>query len=186
MVVTYSSGPPPAAVPDVVGETLSQARTAPPAGRGFTVKRRPGRHSTQRPGPCSRSHRRSGKAPQGSTVTLTVAKPLPNVTVPYLLGMTAADAGAALGKLGLTPIAVDVVKHVNPQNNGLVIRSSPVAGSSVPPETPVIDPRRAVRGADAADGPERPTSAPRLGPSRRPPARASDPTTGSTGATGAT
>ena len=55
---------------------------------------------------------------------LTIAKPLPSVSVPYLLGTDAVSAGAELAKLGLTPIATTVVRHHNPQYDGQVISQS--------------------------------------------------------------
>ena len=49
-------------------------------------------------------------------MTLTVAKALPNVTVPYLLGLTVADGGRARSaQLGLDAERRSrVIKHVNP------------------------------------------------------------------------
>ena len=67
----------------------ARARPAPVLqARGFKVgPSSSARPAPARPAPCSRSRPRSGKAPQGSTVTLTVAKALPNVRVPYLIGL---------------------------------------------------------------------------------------------------
>jgi beta-lactam-binding protein with PASTA domain len=79
----------------------------------------------------------SGKAPQGSTVTLTIAQAPPNVTVPNLVGATAYAASARLGKLGLTPSVTMVVKNVNRDYNGLVLSESPQRGTSVVPGTTV-------------------------------------------------
>jgi serine/threonine-protein kinase len=135
VVVTISSGPPAVAVPNVVGETVNQA-TLLLQQRLFVVAptKLP---SSQPPGTVLKQSPASGKAPQGSTVTLTVAEPLPNVTVPRLVGLTEPDASAQLGALGLTPQAVIENKTKNPAYDGLVLSQLPHARTSVRPGTVV-------------------------------------------------
>jgi eukaryotic-like serine/threonine-protein kinase len=135
VVLTVSSGPPTVGVPNVVGETVGQARLLLQA-RLFNVAtiKQP---SSQPPGTVLKQTPASGKAPQGSTVTLTVAEPLPNVTVPHLIGLTEAEAGVRLGKLGLTPAPVTVIREKNPAFDNLVLHQDPRAGTSVPPGTVV-------------------------------------------------
>jgi beta-lactam-binding protein with PASTA domain/predicted Ser/Thr protein kinase len=135
VVLTVSSGPPRVGVPNVVGETADQARLLLQA-RLFVVAttKQP---SSQPPGTVLKQTPASGKAPQGSTVTLTVAEPLPNVTVPYLIGLTEAEAGVRLGKLGLTPAPVTVIRQKNPAFDNLVLHQQPRGGKSVPPGTVV-------------------------------------------------
>jgi beta-lactam-binding protein with PASTA domain/predicted Ser/Thr protein kinase len=136
VVMTLSSGPPSVAVPNVVGETLDQARLLLQQ-RLFAVATTK-QSSTQPPGTVLKQAPASAKAPQGSTVTLTVAEAPPNVTVPYLIGLTEADAGARLGKLGLTPSPITLVREKNPAYDNLVLSQLPHAGASVQPGSVVI------------------------------------------------
>ena len=76
------------------------------------------------------------KAPQGSSVTLTVSSGPANVLVPSLIGLTQASAGQQLGSLGLnlgglTPAASSQYP------SGLVIASDPPAGTPVAPGSSV-------------------------------------------------
>jgi serine/threonine-protein kinase len=190
VVVFYSSGPPSAAVPGVVGEAVDQARPL-LQGRGFKVAVVKQPSSTAAAGTVLSQSPSSGKAPQGSTVTLTVAKAPPNITVPPLVGMTATAAGATLGKLGLVPLPVTVVRTVKPAKDGLVIGQTPAAGASVPPKTQVTirieryqaptgpsglsGPTGGTTGATGTSGPSGATSTGVSGPSG---------TTGSSGITG--
>jgi serine/threonine-protein kinase len=135
-VVTVSSGPPSVAVPNVVDQPVDPA-TLLLQQRGFgvsTIKQL----STQPPGTVLKQRPASGKAPQGSTVTLTVAQAPPNVTLPRLVGQTEAAASALLGKLGLTPQPNIEIKDRNPAYNGLVLSQKPPAHTSVPPGSVVI------------------------------------------------
>jgi serine/threonine-protein kinase len=136
VVVTISSGPPNIAVPNVVNQPVDPA-TLLLQQRGFVVV--PIKLvSNQPPGTVLKQHPASGKAPQGSTVTLTVAQAPPNVTLPRLVGQTEAAASALLGKLGLTPSPNIEIKHRNPAYNGLVLSQKPPAHTSVPPGSVVI------------------------------------------------
>jgi serine/threonine-protein kinase len=80
----------------------------------------------------------SGKAAEGSTVTLTIAQAPPNVTVPQLRGLTQDAASALLGKLGLVPSPVTETRSVNPQYNNVVLSQFPLHGTSVAPGTTVV------------------------------------------------
>ena len=136
IVLVISTGPPPVVVPNVVGETQAQATLLLQQDK-FVVGTVKKRHSAQPAGTVLVQSPKPGKAPQGSTVNLTVATALPNVTVPFLLGTDAVSAGAALAKLGLTPVATTVVRHKNPQYEGEVISQQPKPGASVRPATAV-------------------------------------------------
>jgi serine/threonine-protein kinase len=136
VVLFYSSGPPKVAVPGVVGETLGQARPVLQA-RGFNVAVLPRTTGSSPAGTVLMQSPPAGKAPEGSTVTLTVAKAPPNVTVPYVIGLTLTQADTALTKLGLVPLPVLVVRHVNEAYNGRVISQVPTPASSEPPRTQV-------------------------------------------------
>jgi serine/threonine-protein kinase len=136
VVVTISTGPPNVAVPNVVDQPVDPA-TLLLQQDGFVVSAKK-LVSPQPPGTVLKQHPASGKAPQGSTVTLTVAQAPPNVTLPRLVGQTEAAASALLGKLGLTPQPVIEIKDRNPAYNGLVLSQKPPAHTSVPPGTVVI------------------------------------------------
>ena len=135
VVVFVSSGQPLAVVADVVGEPYSEALVLL---KGFVAKEVRRRTAQSAPGTVVAQSPSAGvKAHLGSTVTVTVAEALPNVTVPYLYGDTPAAAGAALSKLGLQVLQITVTKHANSQYNGLVIGQEPKVGASVPPGTTV-------------------------------------------------
>jgi len=175
VVLVVSTGPPPVVVPNLVGETQSQATLLLQQDM-FVVGKVSKQHSAQPAGTVLAQSPKPGKAPQGSAVNLTIATPLPNVTVPYLLGTDAVSAGAALAKLGLTPNATTVVRHRNPQYDGQVISQQPKAGTAVRPATAVtIVIERYV--APQSTGPSGPSTGP-SGPSTGP--------SGPTGQTGAT
>ncbi len=175
VVLVVSTGPPPVVVPNLVGETQGQATLLLQEDK-FVLGTVTKRHSSQPAGTVLAQSPKPGKAPQGSSVDLTIATPLPNVTVPYLLGTDAVSAGAALAKLGLTPVATTVVRHHNPQYDGQVISQQPKAGTPVRPKTAVtILIERYV--APQSTGPSGPSTGP-SGPSTGP--------SGPTGVTGAT
>jgi len=136
VVMTISTGPPQVAVPSVVGESLTLAKVLLQQ-RGFVINPVSKVSRTQAPGTVISQTPATGKAAEGSTVTLQIAKAPPPVTVPRLVGMSEAAASALLGKLGLTPDAVIRIKHVNPAYNGLVLHQTPAAGTSVPPGSTV-------------------------------------------------
>jgi serine/threonine-protein kinase len=175
VVLVVSTGPPPVVVPNLVGETQGQATLLLQQDK-FVVGTVTKQHSSQPAGTVLAQSPKPGKAPQGSSVDLTVATPLPNVTVPYLLGTDAVTAGAVLAKRGLTPLATTVVRHRNLQYDGEVISQTPKAGTPVRPATAVsILIERYV--APESTGPSGPATGP-SGPSTGP--------SGPTGLTGAT
>jgi serine/threonine-protein kinase len=137
VVMTISSGPPRVAVPNVVDETLTAAKLLLQQ-RLFVVKTVPQITTAQAPGTVLAQTPSSGKAPEGSTVRLTVAHAPAPVTLPSLVGMSEAAASARLGQLGLVPSAETAIRHRKPQYNGLVISQQPVAHSSVPAGSTVV------------------------------------------------
>jgi serine/threonine-protein kinase len=137
VVVTISTGPPRVAVPNVVDETLTAAKLL-LQGRGFVVATIPKTSTSQPPGTVLTQTPASGKAGQGSTVTLTIAKAPPPVVLPRLLGLSEAAASAQLGKLGLVPSPVIEIRHRNPQYDGSVISQHPPVNSSVPAGSTVV------------------------------------------------
>jgi serine/threonine protein kinase/beta-lactam-binding protein with PASTA domain len=137
VVVTISTGPPKVALPNVVDENFSDAKLLLEQDK-FVVAKPIKMVSSATPGTVLAQTPNTGTATQGSTVTLTIAQAPPNVTVPYLRGDTQAQAGVALGELGLSPSVVFEDRSTNPQYNNEVLSQSPKAGTSVPPATTVI------------------------------------------------
>jgi serine/threonine-protein kinase len=137
VVVTISSGPPNLAVPNVVGEQFTDAKLLLQQDR-FVVGKPIHQVSASAPGTVLAQSPQSGKAAEGSTVTLTIAQAPPNVTVPQLRGLTQDAASALLGKLGLVPSPVTETRSVNPQYNNVVLSQFPLHGTSVAPGTTVV------------------------------------------------
>jgi eukaryotic-like serine/threonine-protein kinase len=136
VVIVYSSGPPKVAVPDVVNETVDAARPVLQA-RGFTVAVKQHATGGSPPGTVLSQVPSAGKAPQGSTVTLTVAKALPNAVVPDLFGLSVKAANASLTGVGLASNPIPVIRHVDPGADGKVISQLPLANTSVKPGSEV-------------------------------------------------
>jgi eukaryotic-like serine/threonine-protein kinase len=76
------------------------------------------------------------KAPQGSSVTLTVSSGPANVLVPSLIGLTQGSAGQQLGSLGLSLGGLTSAPS-SQYASGLVIASDPPAGTPVAPGSSV-------------------------------------------------
>jgi serine/threonine-protein kinase len=175
VVLVVSTGPPPVVVPSFIGDTQGEATLLLQEDK-FVLGKVTKQHSSQPAGTVIAQSPKPGKAPQGSTVDLTIATPLPNVTVPFLLDLPAARAGQVLGKLGLTVDPIPVTKHVNKQYNGRVISQDPAADTPVRPgSTVTIEIENYV--APPPTGPTGPSTGP-TGPSTGP--------SGASGATGAT
>ena len=76
------------------------------------------------------------KVNQGSTVTLTVSSGPANVVVPSLIGQSQGQAGQALGAAQLNLGSITSVSSTQ-YPAGIVVASSPAAGTSVPPGSSV-------------------------------------------------
>ena len=137
VVMTVSTGPPAVVVPDVVDESFGDAKLLLQQDK-FVVAPPIKMISSSAPGTVLAQVPASGKAPQGSKVTLTIAKAPPNVAVPYLRGQTEAAASVQLTKLGLVPSAVIEQRSTNQQYNNEVLSQYPTQGTSVAPGTTVI------------------------------------------------
>jgi serine/threonine-protein kinase len=128
VALSVSSGAPRVALVDVVGLQYSNAQSVLLAD-GFQVRRLKvasalpaGQVISEKPA--------TAKAPEGSTVTLTVAKTPTTATVPAVTGDTQAAATTALTAAGLTTAAISQTV-TDPAQNGLVVSESPVAGAVV-------------------------------------------------------
>ena len=126
------------AVPNVVDFPLTTAKLLLQQ-RGFVVAPPKFKSSsTQQAGTVLAQSPASGKAPQGSTVTLTVAQAPVPVTLPRLLNLTEAQASARLVHLGLVPSPDPVDRSRNPQYDGRVISQQPPAFSQVAAGSTVV------------------------------------------------
>jgi serine/threonine-protein kinase len=134
IALAVSSGAPRVALVDVVGLQFDNAQSVLLAD-GFQINEvkvssqlPPGQVISEKPG--------TAKAPEGSTVTLTVAKIPTTATVPPLTGDTLAVATTQLQSAGLTA-ASNPQTVTDPSEDGLVVSQSPVAGSVVKKGTTV-------------------------------------------------
>jgi eukaryotic-like serine/threonine-protein kinase len=127
--LVVSSGPASVAVPPVTDQTFADAKSALVLA-GFTVARKD-QESTDKPADTvlAQDPAGGGKAPKGSTVTLTVAKGPPDVTVPDMTGET---VGSAVRRLSKEGFEVDqTTQDVNSQEgDGIVIDQSPKTGKA--------------------------------------------------------
>ncbi|RBY85542.1 Stk1 family PASTA domain-containing Ser/Thr kinase [Blastococcus sp. TF02A-30] len=131
VTVNVSKGHAPVAVPDVRGQTPEQA-TANLEALGFTVERAAdGRSADVDKGEVMAVDPAPGAAaPYRSTVTIQVSEGVPMVTVPDVVGMSEAEATAALQAAGLQ---VEATKFFGDR----VFRQSVKAGESVEQGTKV-------------------------------------------------
>ena len=129
VTLTVSEGPVPVPVPDLSGMDRNAATEAIESG-GLTVGEVTTRHHEEAPaGRVLDWSPKTGMAPTGSPVDLTVsAGPAPRV-VPDLKGSSYEAAAAALGRQGLKAARADNYSDTVPE--GQVIGSNPQAGASV-------------------------------------------------------
>jgi len=137
MVELYvSSGPPNSVLPVVTGQTVDEARRTleDAAFRVTTVDRQT---SDQAPGiVIAQDPIGGGKVPEGSTITLTVARVPDTVAVPDVVGKLAENATKDLEKAGFTynQQSVDVTDLAQ---DGRVQTEKPGAGTQAKPGSPV-------------------------------------------------
>jgi eukaryotic-like serine/threonine-protein kinase len=125
-----------ATVPQLNGMAASTA-TAELHNLGFTVAFAPGKHSNLAKGEVISTDPATGaRAPRGSMVRITESLGPVMIQVPSVTGMTLASAQAALRAAHLTPGPVrSVASSAIPV--GIVISTTPVAGTSWPQPKPV-------------------------------------------------
>jgi eukaryotic-like serine/threonine-protein kinase len=127
--VLVSSGPEAVHVPDVVGQSLSEAE-ATLTNAGLAVGAVTQKVSTtQSPGTVlSQSPPTGSSAHAGDKVNLTVAQASKEAQVPNVVGKSEALAAAALGEAGLTPKTVPATT-TEPAQVGVVLKQQPAAGT---------------------------------------------------------
>ncbi len=127
-----SSGTPLKAVPDVVGQPESSARSTLQAA-GFTVTTTTQTSSTASAGTVINQTPKGGsQETSGSTVALVIAKAPPKkttTTVPDVKGQTPGAAASALQAAGFT-VAQRIKNVTNQSKNGTVLSESPAANST--------------------------------------------------------
>ncbi len=78
-----------------------------------------------------------GLVPQGSTVTLQIAKAISTVAVPNVIGKTESEATALLQAAGLNVATAEKVFDPDPAKKDKVVAQDQAAGNRVPPNTTV-------------------------------------------------
>ena len=122
--LAVSNGPPRETVPDVVGETESEA-IADLTGAGFETEVTK-EFSDKKAGiVVSQEPKGGANLKEGSSVSLVVSKGSEPVTVPDVVGTTASQATATLREAGLK---ANVVGVPSDQPSGTVVAQSPAAG----------------------------------------------------------
>jgi serine/threonine-protein kinase len=130
--ITVSDGPPEADVPDVTGEALDAAR-AELADAGFKVNASEQEDADQDPGTVLSQSPGGGEvAPEGSEVSLIVAKAPEKATVPDVVGETDSDALAALQDAGFR-VATERVEVDTLEEDGIVSEQDPKGGKDAKP-----------------------------------------------------
>jgi serine/threonine-protein kinase len=121
--------------PGITNTSLSNAESLlQSVGLGFTVTNVPN-NATQ--GTVLSSNPSSGtRVPKGSSVALSVSSGPSDVRVPSVIGQTQSGAGNVLGQAGLN-VGNITEGYSNQYGPGVVISSSPSAGTSVKPGTSV-------------------------------------------------
>lgn len=130
VTVFISSGVPPQPVPDVTGESQTQAE-ADLTTKGFKVTPTTQVSSTVKAGNViSQSPAGGGSALPGSTVSIVVATAPATVPVPNVVGDTSAAAKFTLASAGLT-ISTTTKPTTNRAQDKLVLSQSPTSGRKV-------------------------------------------------------
>ncbi len=130
VTIDVSSGPAQGAVPDVVGKTEQEARSALEAA-GFRVTVVPKEDASAEPGTVlGQNPAKGATAARASTVTLTVAQEPSEVDVPDVVGSTQNKATETLSGDGLK-VVVEEAPADSPDGDGVVQAQSPEPGAKV-------------------------------------------------------
>jgi serine/threonine-protein kinase len=124
-----STGPPKVSVPDVTGETEGQAKSTLQS-HDFSVHVTPQTTSTAPAGTVIDQSPNAGTSePQGSTVTIVVAKAPPAVKIPDVRGEKASTASNKLKQAGFN-VTQQPKNVTNKSQNGIVLSESPSQGTN--------------------------------------------------------
>ena len=131
-----SSGPKQVAVPDVVGLTQQEAQQT-LGNRGFQFSIVEQGSADEQPGTVLSQDPAAGtKVNPGTSVGLVVARAIERVIVPDLLNQGAQEASDTLAAAGLEP-RVSYRDVTDPNEDGIVLDQTPVAGTQVKKGAPV-------------------------------------------------
>jgi eukaryotic-like serine/threonine-protein kinase len=131
-----SSGPKQVSVPDVVGLTKQQAQQT-LGNRGFQVTMTEQGSDSAAPGTVlSQDPAAGASADPGSTVAIVIARAIPKVIVPDLVGQAATEASDTLTAAGLVP-RTTLRDVTDPNQDGIVLDQKPAAGTQVKKGAPV-------------------------------------------------
>jgi serine/threonine-protein kinase len=129
ITLIVSTGPPTVSVPSVGGMSRQKA-TSTLQDAGFEVQVAERETDEADPGIVVAQDPYGGRARQGSTVTIVVAKRKPTVAAPSVMGMTVDEARARLKDAGLK-VKVSDVPVPDPQLDGRVLVQDPEPGTEV-------------------------------------------------------
>jgi eukaryotic-like serine/threonine-protein kinase len=136
VTLVVSSGPKQVAVPDVVGLTEQEAQQT-LGNQGFQLTSTEQGSDTVDPGTVlSQSPAAGTEAAPGSTVAIVVARAIPTVIVPDLLGTSDTEAGDTLTAAGLEP-RTSFQDVTDPNEDGIVLDQKPASGTEVKEGAPV-------------------------------------------------
>ena len=134
--INVSQGARPIAVPNVIGQSFEDARSA-LAAEGFNVRRtnqnsniQPNTVIDTRPAPGS-------EQPRGTTINVIVSKGPQDVAVPNVEGLDETAAQQQLERAGLT-VSVSDEPTDDPANDGFVLAQDPPGGNRVEPGATVV------------------------------------------------
>jgi eukaryotic-like serine/threonine-protein kinase len=131
-----SSGPKQVAVPDVVGLTRQEAQQT-LGNQGFQVATAEEGSDSADPGTVLRQDPAAGaQSDPGATVTIVVARAIPTVDVPDVLGQSATEAADTLTAAGLEP-RTSLQDTTDPSEDGIVLDQRPAPGTQAKQRAPV-------------------------------------------------
>jgi len=132
-----SQGPEQIAVPDVTGQSRDSAEARLRDARFEVAVKEEDSEDVPEGDVISQDPAAGTKLPRGSTVTITVSKGKPKVTVPDVVGMKEAKASNALAHAGLSVVREER-EVTDPLQDGVVLDQRPGTGSEVDKGSDVV------------------------------------------------
>jgi len=132
--VVVSAGPPPVALPAVVGKTETDAARGLRAA-GFEVALERRFHASVEAERVILQEPSTRQAPRGSTVTVVVSRGPRPVVLPNTVGMATEEARTTLADAGFDVVVAE--EYSDTAERGIVIRQTPVGGQDLVPGSPV-------------------------------------------------
>jgi eukaryotic-like serine/threonine-protein kinase len=132
-----SQGPEQVAVPDVTGQSRESAESRLRDARFEVAVEEQDSEDVPEGDVISQSPSAGTELERGSTVTITVSKGTPKVSVPDVIGMTEAKATSALSRAGFVTSRQER-EVTDPSQDGVVIEQRPSAGSDADKGSQVV------------------------------------------------